>query len=213
MNARPIICILCSLVSLAAAPAPAARAADYYFVDPAHLSVLFGVNHANLSYVYGFFRKAQGVYMLDKANPANCRFHFSIDVNSVDTNHEERDAHLKSRDFFEVERYPKLEFISRKCELANTADGSIVYNVTGDMTLHGVTRQVTLPMRMLAEGKGPFNDHRTGFLCQFDIRRSQFGMNNVLNVVGDQVAITISFEGKRQEEAAAATQPQPPRQP
>ena len=76
-----------------------AVAAETYVVDPVHTSVVFSVSHAQLSYTYGFFRKASGQYILDETSPANCRFRFAIDVNSLDTNHAERDTHLRSADF------------------------------------------------------------------------------------------------------------------
>ena len=73
--------------------------------------------------------------------------------------------------------------------------------------MHGVTRQVTIPLRMLAEGMGPFKDYRTGFLTNFTLKRSDYGMSNLLDMVGDAVAVTISFEGKRQEAGGAAPPP------
>ena len=81
--------------------------------------------------------------------------------------------------------------------------------MTGNLTLHGVTRQVTVPLRLLAEGKGPYGDTRSGFLCQTELKRSDYDMTNLLenNLVGDAVSITISFEGVKQE-AAAAPPPQ-----
>ena len=79
----------------------------------------------------------------------------------------------------------RRSFLNRQAALrANSQDGSIGYQVTGNMTIHGVTKQVTLPLRMLGEGKGPFNDQRSGFLCQVELKRSDFGMTNLLNVVG-----------------------------
>jgi polyisoprenoid-binding protein YceI len=169
-----------------------------YAVDPAHTSIVFSVGHAQLSYTYGFFRKAAGQYVLDKANAANCQFQFSINTDSLDTNHVERDAHLRSADFFNVQQFPAITFQSTHCTRAEAEDGSVVYQVTGDLTIHGVTRQVTVPLRMLGEGQGPFKDQRTGFLCQAALKRSDFGMTNRLDVVGDAVGVTISFEGKLQ---------------
>ena len=173
-----------------------ALAAETYAIDPAHTSVVFSVGHTGLSYTYGVFRQAGGSYVLDKANPANCRFAFAIQTDSIDTNHPERDKHLRSADFLNTEQFPTITFESTLCALATDAPaGSIVYNVTGNLTIHGVTRQVTLPLRMLGEGKGPFGDQRTGFLCQVEIKRNDYGMRNLLDMVGDAVGITISFEG------------------
>jgi polyisoprenoid-binding protein YceI len=170
-------------------------AADVYTIDPAHTSIVFSVSHAGLSYTSGFFRQASGSYIIDKANPANCRFRLTIQTDSIDTNHAERDKHLRSADFFNVEQFPTMTFESTSCAAAQSPDGGVVYTVTGNLTMHGVTRQVRLPLRMLAEGKGPFGDQRTGFLCQTELKRSEYGMSNLLDLVGDAVGINISFEG------------------
>ena len=134
-------------------------------------------------------------------NPANCRFQLTIQTNSLDTNHAKRDDHLRSPDFFNVQQFPTITFESTACTLANTRDGSTVYQVTGDLTMHGVKRQITVPLRLLAEGKGPYGDPRNGFLCQTELKRSDYDMTNLLenNLVGDAVSITISFEGVKQE--------------
>jgi polyisoprenoid-binding protein YceI len=202
MIARPFVAQIL-LAFFVAAPSHG-QAAELYSVDPAHTSIVFSVGHAQLSYTYGFFRKATGQYILDKANPANCQFQFSINTDSLDTNHADRDAHLRSADFFNVQQFPAITFESTSCKRAETADG-IVYQVTGNLTIHGVTRQVTVPLRMLGEGLGPFKDQRSGFLCQAELKRSDFGMTNRLDVVGDAVGVTISFEGKLQPPPAGAT--------
>jgi len=177
--------------------APAALAADLYKIDPVHTSVVFSVAHTGLSYTYGMFRKASGAYQLDKANPANNQFQFVILTDSVDTNNQERDEHLRSADFFNVQQYPEITFQSTKCSLVSGAENGVVFNVTGDLTIHGQKRSVTIPLRMIGEGPGARKDPRTGFLCQIEINRSEFGMNQWLkdNLVGDAVGITVSFEG------------------
>jgi polyisoprenoid-binding protein YceI len=178
-------------------------AAEAYLVDPVHTSIVFSVSHAQLSYTYGFFRKASGQYILDKSNPANCKFLFAIETDSLDTNHADRDTHLRSADFFHVREFPAITFESTKCSRANTRDGSIVYEVTGNLKIHGITRQITIPLRMLGEGQAPFGDQRTGFLCQAELKRSDFGMTNRLDVVGDAVGVTICFEGVLQQQPPA----------
>lgn len=182
----------CATVCLAAT---AAQAADTYTVDPTHTSVVFSVSHTEMSYTYGFFRKAQGSYILDEATPTNSKFRFSVEANSLDTNNEERDKHLRSADFFNVQQFPGITFDSTSVQQVNTTDGTIVYQVTGNLTIHGVTKSVTMPLRMLGKGKGLYGDLRTGFLTQIELKRSDYGMNNRLDIVGDAVGITISFEG------------------
>jgi polyisoprenoid-binding protein YceI len=204
MSARKLAPAFASLM-VALLTAQPARPAESYMIDPAHTSIVFSVSHAKLSYTYGFFRKAAGAYILDKTNPANCGFRLTIDVDSLDTNHAERDKHLRSEDFFDVQRFPSIVFESTSCNAGRGQDGRVVYQVTGNLTIHGVTRQVTLPMAMLGEGKGPFGDQRSGFLCQIELKRSDFGMTNLLNMVGDAIGITVSFEGMLQENAAGTT--------
>ncbi|HEX2474863.1 MAG TPA: YceI family protein [Lacipirellulaceae bacterium] len=207
MTARTTYAIFVFMSCLWSAPV-AALAAEAYTIDPAHTSVVFSVGHTGLSYTYGVFRQAGGGYILDKTNPANCQFEFAIQTESIDTNHAERDKHLRSTDFLNTQQFPTITFESTSCALGNAPAGSIVYNVTGNLTIHGVTRQVTLPLRMLGEGKGPFGDERTGFLCQVELKRSDYGMRSLLDMVGDAVGITISFEGSMRQ-ATGQTAPPP----
>src|SRR3982751_5582080 len=96
---------------------PAGLAADTYKVDPDHTSIVFSVAHTGKSYTYGFFRKGVGQYILDK-NPANCQFQLKIQADSLDTNNAERDTHLRSSDFFDVQQFPDITFVSTRCEAA-----------------------------------------------------------------------------------------------
>jgi polyisoprenoid-binding protein YceI len=183
-----------------------ALAVDYYTMDPAHTSVVFSVAHSGFSYTYGMFRKATGSYRLDKDNGANCSFRFSVEANSLDTNNPERDKHLRSPDFFDVQQFPAITFESTRCDISNTQDG-VIYQLKGNLTIHGVTKPVSIPLRMLGNGAGPYKDQRTGFLCQIELKRTDFGMNNLLenNLVGDAVGITVSFEGSQQQPGTSPT--------
>ena len=80
-----------------------------------------------------------------------------------------------------------------------------MYEVTGKLTAHGITRQVIIPLRLLGKGEGPFKDRRTGFLCQTELKRSEFGMSQLLDLVGDAVGVTISFEGVLQQSPASTS--------
>jgi polyisoprenoid-binding protein YceI len=206
MTSRALIVAFVLLVDLLANPS-VGRAVDIYTIDPAHTSIVFGVGHNNMSFVYGFFRRAQGTYSIDPANQANCRFRFDIDVASIDTNHPQRDEHLQSTEFFDAKRFPKISFTSTSCRVADTQEGRIFY-VTGDLTMHGVTQPVQLKLRMLAEGDGvgTARDRRTAFLCQHELKRSDYGMNTI-PLVANAVGITISFEGILQRDAATALRP------
>lgn len=193
--------LVCAFVGVAAPPA----SAQVYVIDPEHTSVVFSCGHGSLSYTYGMFSKAQGDYVLDKTNPANCRFRFSIDANSLTTNNQERDTHLKSPDFFNTREFPTITFVSTRCAQANHPQGGVAYNVTGNLTMHGVTREITVPVQMLGEGVGVSGkDQRTGFFAHTELKRSDFGMGNLLNIVGDAVGATISFEGVLQNPQGGA---------
>ena len=181
-----------------------ARAADLYTIDPAHTSIVFSVAHSGFSYTYGMFRKASGSYVIDKTNGTNCRFRLNIDANSLYTNNDERNKHLRSADFFNVQQFPDITFETTRCTASNTQDG-IIYQLTGNLTIHGVTKPMTVPLRMLGEGPGPYKDQRSGFLAQIELKRTDFGMKELLdgNLVGDAVGITVSFEGIMQPPGSA----------
>jgi polyisoprenoid-binding protein YceI len=179
--------------------APAARAADTYDLDQAHFSIVFSVSHMNMSYTYGMFTQANAQVVLDKENPAASKFTMTIPAASINTNSTQRDTHLKGPDFFDVQSYPDITFESETVVLGNEPK-RIVYQVTGNLTMHGVTKQVTLPIELLGEGPGPDQKQHAGFLMQTELQRSDFGMTKFIdnNMVGDAIGITVSFEGIKQ---------------
>jgi polyisoprenoid-binding protein YceI len=205
MIARPLN-FLAVVVAVAASPLPATAAVEVYDLDPSHMSVVFSCSHMNMSYTYGIFRQAQGRVILDRTNPAACKFQMSIDASSLDTNQPQRDQHLKSPDFFNVAQFPSITFDSTAVQQGNSSQG-VVYQVTGNLTMHGVTQQIVLPIQMLGEGKSPDGSYHAGFMTQFTLKRSDFGMNNLLNMVGDPIGITVSFEGKRLDAGDAGAAP------
>lgn len=161
-----------------------------YTIDNSHTSVIFSVSHLGYSYCYGRFNKVEGTFSLDSAKPQASTFDVTIDANTVDTNDEKRDQHLRGPDFFDSKQFPTITFKSES--VSTTEDG---YLVAGKMTMHGETKDVELEMRQLGSGKGPGGKERTGFFLQKTIKRSEFGMNGNLKMIGDDVSITISFEG------------------
>jgi polyisoprenoid-binding protein YceI len=205
MNTRPWLCAAVA-AALVSTTAPFARAQEVFDLDPAHFSIVFSVSHNNMSYTYGMFRQAQGRVVLDRTDPARCQFQLTINADSIDTNNVQRDNHLKSPDFLNAAQFPTITFASTACSLDNQ-QGMVKYLVTGNLTMHGVTREVTLPIQMLGEGPGAGGrGYSAGFITQVELKRSDFGMSNLTNVVGDAIGITVSFETIRQDGAA------PPRQ-
>ncbi len=193
-----------ALLSLILASQPLAVQAEKYTLDAVHTSVIFGISHMGFSYTYGRFNTVAGSYVLDEANPAASSFQLTIDAASIDTNDAKRDGHLRGADFLSTNEFPTITFQStsvttEQAEAGAAPDGSaggIIYQVKGDLTMHGVKREVTLPLRLLKVGVSPMDSKKhSGFLCETRLARSEFGMTNMIPGVGDEVAVTISFEG------------------
>lgn len=174
-------------------PSQSTLAQDQFEVDNSHTSVVFAVSHFNLSYTYGRFNKTSGSFQLDRDNPNNSSFSFVIDAASIDTNDEARDDHLRGEQFFETETFPQIKFTSTSVSYEDN-----VYSLTGDFTMHGVTREVTMDLKVVGEGQGPFGKTRAGFFSKFNLVRSEFGMDQMLKGIGDNIAISFSFEGIKQ---------------
>jgi polyisoprenoid-binding protein YceI len=167
--------------------------ADDYTVDPVHSSVTFKIEHLGISWIHGRFDDVSGSFMLDKDDPAKSSFTMTIKVESVNTNNVNRDKHLKSPDFFNVKQNPTLSFKSTKVK---AADGG--YTVTGDVTMHGKTKEITFKLTGGKEVEFPAKVKRTGFSTEFTLKRSDFGMDKFLDKgVGDDVPVSISFEGSK----------------
>ncbi len=175
---------------------PVLAHADTWQIDPPHTNVQFAVRHMMISNVKGQFQKTSGTITTNGNDPASATIDATIDASSIDTRVDRRDAHLKSPDFLDVAKFPTITFKSTKVE----ADGPNKWKVTGDLTLHGVTRPVVLDV----EGSGPpiqvMGHTRAGASATAKIKRSDFGLtwNKVLEsggvMVGDDVAISIDVE-------------------
>ncbi len=178
-----------ALVTLASFTAPAG-AADTYTVDPMHTSVTFKILHAGLSYVHGRFDRVSGSFTLDRDDPSKSSFTLTIDPESVDTNNSMRDAHLKGPDFFNVKQFPMLSF---KSTSVKAVEGG--YEVSGDLTMHGETKPITLTLKGGKTVEFPRGVQRTGFSTDLILKRSAFGMDKMLNALGDEIPISIGFQG------------------
>jgi len=168
-----------------------------YQIDPAHTSAQFKVRHMMIANVKGEFDKVSGTVDFDPANPSAASVEASIDVASISTHYEQRDAHLRSADFFDAAKFPAITFKSRKV----TATGEDSFTVVGDLTIHGVTREVDLKVEELTdETKDPWGNLRRGATAKTRIHRKDFGMsfNMALEaggfLVGDEIDLTIDVE-------------------
>jgi len=184
-------------VAMAAAGAPAG--ADFredapdgaYSIDNSHTEVMFKVNHLGISNFYGRFNKVSGKVVVDSASPAESLITLTIDAASVDTNDAGRDKHLKSADFFNTEEFATIGFESEKV----TATGEKTLDVEGTLEMHGVKKAVTAKVERTGFGTvGQFGT-RIGYEARFIVKRSDFGMNYMPGLLGDEVEILVSLEG------------------
>ncbi len=170
-------------------------------IDPAHSSATFSIKHMMIAKVHGAFEKVSGELILDKENPVNSRVDATIAVESINTREAARDAHLKSADFFDVEKFPTIAFHSTGIERVGAGD----LKVHGDLTIHGVTRSVTLAVEgPTDELKDPWGNTKIGASGSTKIKRKDFGLtwNAALEaggvLVGDDVNITLDLEFAKQ---------------
>jgi polyisoprenoid-binding protein YceI len=172
-----------------------AHAADVYTIDPVTSSALFRVKHFNVAYFHGTFNvvKPESSLTWDEANPANSKVEVVIDPASVDTRNEKRDAHLASPDFFDAKQFSALKFTSTAVKAVDATH----FEVAGQFTMHGVTKPLTITVTKTGEGNDPKGAHRIGFETVFMIKRSDYGMDKMLENIGDEVTITFATEGIR----------------
>ena len=180
-------------------------ATDRWDIDVAHSAIHFWARHMVISKVHGRFARWAGAIELDPQDLTRSSVEVSIDAASIDTQVADRDAHLRSPDFLDVAKHPQLTFRSRKIEKAG--DG---YRVTGDLTLHGVQREVVLDAEFAGTGKDPWGNERAGFAAKASLDRRDYGLvwNATLEaggvLVGEKVEITIELEAVKKVAAVAA---------
>lgn len=171
------------------------QATETYKVDPVHTTAIFRIKHLGVTYFYGRFNETTGSFTLNTENPCEMSFDVQIKTASVDTNSVNRNNHLKSPDFFNAKQFPTISFKSKSVQ----SSGENMYSVAGDLTLHGVTKPITVQMEFVGQGdKGPRSGYRAGFDVTFTIKRSDFGMNYMQGMLGDEVTIMVGLEGVRQ---------------
>jgi polyisoprenoid-binding protein YceI len=185
----------------AVAPAPAAPivAADgAYTVDAVHSSVVYRVKHQDVAYFYGRFNKIEGSFAVDPADASKNSVEISIPVDSIDSANAGRDKHLKSQDFFSATEFPTITFKSKAWKPTAKVDGEQGYEVVGDLTLLGKTKEVVAQVRHTGNGSGRGGTEVAGIEAKFTIKRSDFGMNFMVGKgLGDDVTIMVGLEGGR----------------
>jgi polyisoprenoid-binding protein YceI len=168
-----------------------AAAQDTWQLDPPHSSAQFSVRHLGVSTVRGAFTKVSGTVQYDPAHPARTSIQATIQSASVDTRVDMRDNDLRSPNFLDVQKYPTITFQSKKVE----AEGAGKLKVTGDITIHGVTKEAVLDVDGPSEAmKDPWGNLRMGASATTKVNRKDFGVNGAPGVVGDEITITLDVE-------------------
>jgi polyisoprenoid-binding protein YceI len=175
-------------------------AVSTWTIDPVHSTVEFAVRHMMVSTVKGRFRTFEGRLLIDEGEPSRSTVEASIDVASIDTGVEDRDNHLRSDDFLNAARFPRITFRSTKIEPA----GDDRWKMTGDLTIRDVTRPVTLDVEFVGRGPDAWGKERAGFSAETKINRKDFGVNwnGVIEaggvVVSDSVRVMLDIEAVRE---------------
>lgn len=180
-----------TLVTVIAISAAAAAQAGTWQIDPNHTAAQFSVRHLGVSTVRGAFTKVSGSAKFDPTDPSKTSLDASIDASSVDTRVEMRDNDLRSANFLDVQKYPTITFHSKQTKAA----GAGKLQITGDLTIHGVTKEVVLDVDGPSSPmKDPWGNQRIGASAATKINRQDFGVKGAPGVVGDELTITIDTE-------------------
>jgi len=189
--------IIASISTIIALILPVMASAATWTIDPDHSNIGFKVRHLMVSNVKGSFDKHTGSVDINDKDITKSKVEVSIDTNSINTNVQKRDEHLRSADFFDVAKFPTMTFVSKKVAKA----GKDRLKVTGDLTLHGITKEVVLDVEQLSkESKDPWGNLRRGTTASTKINRKDFGLvwNKALETggvaVGEEVTITLEIE-------------------
>ncbi len=176
-----------------------------YAIDPVHSRIGFAVRHAMVSKIRGSFDEFDGSGFFDADVPSNSRLQLTIKVDSIDTRNPDRDAHLRTNDFFDMENYPEITFTSTSVE----ATGDDEFLVTGDLTVRGVTKPVTIDFEHTGAATDPFGNKRVGFEGKTEVNRKDWGINWNATLdaggvmIGDKVTLEFDVEAIRSDDAGS----------
>lgn len=180
--------IVGAMAPIALARAAAAEAKTYE-IDASHSAVVFKIKHVGVAYSHGRFNDFAGSFKLDSANPSGSSLMVTVKAASIDTANEKRDQHLRSPDFFNTAQFPEITF--KGTQFAAMEGG---FKVTGDMTMKGVTKSITVDLKHIGTADTKFGP-RSGYETTFTIKRADYGINYMPEGLGDEVTLTISLEG------------------
>ncbi len=170
--------------------------ADDYIIDKKgmHASIQFKISHLGYSWLWGRFNDFNGSFSYDKNKPEDSKVEVTINTRSVDSNHAERDKHLRGKDLLNVDKYPTARFISSSFVQKNDGTGQL----KGDFTLHGITRPITIETQYIGAGKDPWGGYRIGFEGTTRIALSDFGILKNLGPASKELELIFAIEGVRQ---------------
>jgi polyisoprenoid-binding protein YceI len=174
-----------------------AQAAEHYVIDTKgmHAFITFRIQHLGYSWLEGRFNRFSGDFDYDESNPANNRVRVEIDIASIDSNHAERDKHLRSERFFDVKKFPKATFVSTGWEDRGNGKATL----KGKLTLRGVTKEISIDVSQVGAGKDPWGGFRRGFVGTTTLHLSDYKMKegHILGPVAENVQLWLSIEGIR----------------
>lgn len=174
-----------SIVAATSFGSPFASAAQYT-IDPAHTFINFRVQHLGVSWLHGRFNDVTGTFNYDAKDEASSKVEMNVKTASIDSNHAERDKHLRSDDFLDTDKFPTASFKSSRF------DGK---SLTGELTLHGITKTISIDVTKIGEGKDPWGGYRAGFTGTHNLKRSDFGISYNLGPAAEVVEMQFNLEG------------------
>lgn len=166
--------------------------AEQYTIDPSHSFVEFSISHLGISVLRGRFNDMKGSFNYDQAKPAASSVEATVATASLDTNHAERDKHVRSKDFLDVEKFPQASFVTT----GYSVQGNVA-TLKGKLTLHGVTRPISVAVQTVGAGNDPWGGYRRGFIGRTQIRRSDFGISYNLGPAAEVMDMAFFIEGIR----------------
>jgi len=168
--------------------------AERFRIDPTHSFIQFSISHLGFSLLQGRFNEISGHYVFDQADPAAASIEVEVKTASLDSNHAERDKHLRGSDFFDVGNHPTASFKSTRFEVKDEKHAEL----KGNLSLHGVTKPISVDVEFIGAGADPWGGYRRGYIGRASIDRRDFGMNYDLGPSGNQVELFFVIEGIRE---------------
>lgn len=183
-------------LALALTTSAMSNAADYVIdTKDAHASIQFKIKHLGYSWLTGRFNKFEGQFSYDEKAPNDAKIAVTIATKSLDSNHADRDKHLKSKDFLEVSKFKEAKFVSTKIQFSDDDNAQ----VEGDFTLHGVTKKISFPVVKIGEGNDPWGGYRVGFSGNVSLKLADYGIDYNLGPASTHVDLSLHIEGIKQK--------------